>query len=73
MDFFGVVVCLVFFPSSGRQTEVSTKEVDRLYLQKQEGVVCSAAAWDIPRRILVLLSGGSSYNDYSPVNLCLDS
>lgn len=44
---------------------MSTKEVDRLYLQNQEGVVCSAVAWDIPRRILVLLSSGSSYDDYS--------
>lgn len=30
---------------------------------------CSAAAWDIPRSILVLLSSGSLYNDYS--HMCL--
>ena len=49
----------------GDNQRLSTKEVDRLCLQKQEGVVCSAAAWDTPRRILVLLSSGSSYSDYS--------
>lgn len=39
---------------------VSTKEVDSFCLEKQSNVVCSAAAWDIPRRIFVLLSSGSS-------------
>lgn len=50
----------VFLSFTGGQPEVSTKKVDGLYLQKQEAVVCSAAAWDIPRRILVLLCSGSS-------------
>lgn len=49
---------------------VFTEEVDRLSLQKQEGVVCSAAARVIPRGILVLLSSGSLYNDYSHVCVC---
>lgn len=61
MDFSGLGW---FFSSSGRQPEVSTKEVDTLFTKARRCVVCSAAAWDIPRRILVLLSSGSLYNDY---------